>query len=313
MVLWLSARKAHASPLEQSLQLSWDSKQAAPTCPTEQSFRETIKKRHTTNPFTETAHRRLSIRIVSRERNHEATLTLRDPAGVVIGTRQVFDDTKRCQQLSSALVLIVTLLLEGRTTWDEAITASETPPKAKRSVAKPQRTELPRTNGWVAFGTGLAARTLPNPTRLFTLQAGGSLFEPFEIEIGAAYLSPETVRLGQMQFAFAATEFWLAPVYAFNVAPWLTLRFEVGVTQGWLHSDVQNARPNGKGELPFTSLRFGNALDLRVVRNVGLRFAIRGQTPLARQRLWVSELPEPVFTQPWFGGRAEILATYRFR
>jgi hypothetical protein len=309
--LW--APNAHAAGAPEPLRLEWDSKDASPSCPTEQTLRRALRQRLEADAFSATAARVLSVGIVSRGATHEATLSLRDGSGGLLGTRTVRDNTATCQQLLPALALIIGLLAHGDTPWVEPEPATEPfRPPEPRPVRQPTPTE-PEPHGWIGLGTGIAVRTLPEPARIVTVQAGGSLTGPLEIEIGAARLSPETRELGRMRFEVGATELWLAPVYGLRAASWLMLRLEAGLAYGWLQCGAQNALPRNTGELWFSSIRLGSALELGITSNLGLRLGVRAETPFARQRLRVAGLPRPVFTQPWFGGRAELLGTWQFR
>jgi hypothetical protein len=257
IAMLFGARSAMAAEAKTS-SLSWLRMPGADSCIATQPLARAVEERLGRETFVSAAQADLSVegRIEKKEKpktGWRAVITMRDPKGALLGTREVERDDSSCDAMSEPLALIIAVMIDP----DAAMRPKPEPAKTEPTPPLPPDPPPPRTT---------QTRDEP-PPKLGPKQP----LDPWRFEGGGhammlAGLAPELA--------------WGAGVNGILYAPGFPVGFR-GMTTLFLPTTAEG---NGK-KVDFDMLLFGGSLCPTIRGRVNLMGCIGGHVGILRPRV----------------------------
>jgi hypothetical protein len=283
--------------------LSWVRDESASTCPDASHIALQAAARLGDDPFALPPQQFVEA-VVSRDaRQYRVTITMRDAAGALVGTRTLTSMAPDCGVISRASALTIAILIDPDAWGREAPSAPTAPrPPAVpelRAASEPER--RPDAGGRIVAlaitGTGFSPDITTGPAL-----AGSAYVSPMIAISALVGFFPEHRTTGAVgDFAFGLSYGEIAGCLALPL--WGASSWELcgGLLGGALHIVVYSPEPANPGQRWTVAASERTRLVLPLFGRTVLEIGVGASEPFTRRSFYVAGAPpgmDTVFTQP---------------
>jgi hypothetical protein len=302
----LVAGRATAQPARKGARVTWVRGIGAERCIGRLGLEEDVKARLGYDPFTLPSDVAIEGAVVRATPGFRAELVVRDPRGVLLGTRQLTSRESDCRSLGEAIAVAVTVAIDPDAPGARIAPVEEVPPNAPLDRVPPPPSAAPATDrvrGRASATIGASAGILPGLSLVTALRARAELTPVFEIGLGGHFW-PET-REGGLGFSLVSgsLDACVAPLSGIRALRWCAY-----LHAGAFHAFVHSAElvPVEVGMFPWLAGETGPAVSIAIVPALRIEAGVSAVVPVLRRQAFVRGRADPVWEQEAVAGRADI-------